>query len=279
MSGKEKAVISVRDLTFSYGGPDVLKHISLDIFPGKVHCLMGVNGCGKSTLIDCILGINEPAEGEVLIDGTPAGRMKPAELARRISYVPQVHDRSFPYLVRDIVLMGRTAWQKGLGSPDERDRERCRIELERCGIAHLADRPYTQLSGGEMQMVMLARALAQDAPVIVMDEPTAHLDFRNELLFLETVVRLVKERRIGVLIATHSPNQAFYFENAGVPVETALMTDHTIRAAGAPSEVLDEQTLRAAYRMDVRIADIDLGEDGLFRQIIPIRAHQKEEER
>ena len=125
-------------------------------------------------------------------------------------------------------------------------------------------------------MVLLARALAQDAPVIVMDEPTAHLDFRNELLFLETLVRLVKERDLGVLIATHSPNHAFYFENAGVPVVTALMADHRIIEVGTPSDILNEETLRSTYEMDVRIADIDLDEDGIFRQIVPVRTHREE---
>ena len=268
--------ISISNISFSYGGPEVLKNVSLDICAGRIHCLMGINGCGKSTLIDCVLGMHEPAEGEILIGGKRAGRIRPSELAKQIAYVPQVHDRSFPYKVRDIVLMGRTAWQSGLGSPDSADMERCEQEMERCGIAHLADRPYTRISGGEMQMVMLARALAQDAPVIVMDEPTAHLDFRNELIFLETVVRLVRERSIGVLIATHSPNQAFYFENAGVPVTTALMADHTIRASGAPSEVLTEKVLRETYEMDVRVADVDLDGDGVFRQIIPVRTHREE---
>ena len=269
------AVISIRGLTFSYGGPDILKEVSLDVCPGKIHCLMGVNGCGKSTLIDCVLGMHEPSAGEVLIGGERADKIKPAQLARRIAYVPQVHDRSFPYLVRDIVLMGRTAWQTGLGAPDEKDEARVGEELERLRIAHLADRPYTRISGGEMQMVMLARALVQDAPVIVMDEPAAHLDFRNELLFLETVVELVRERGIGVLIATHSPNQAFFFENAGIPVVTALMSDHTIPKTGTPSEVLTEKALREIYKMKVRVADIDLGNDGIFRQIIPVQTHRQ----
>ena len=209
----------------------------------------------------------------MLIAGQRADKIKPADMAKQIAYVPQVHDRSFPYLVRDIVLMGRTAWQKGLSAPGSDDIERCEQELERCGIAHLADRPYTQISGGEMQMVMLARALAQDAPVIVMDEPTAHLDFRNELLFLEIIAQLVQERDLGVLLATHSPNQAFYFENTGVPIVTALMADHTVKAVGEPSEVLNEQTLREVYSMDVRVADIDLKEAGMFRQIVPVRTH------
>ena len=266
-----KAVIQVRDAAFSYGGPLVFDHVDLDVYQGRICCLMGMNGCGKSTLIDCMLGVHECSSGQVLIDGKPAHKMKPADIAKHISYVPQVHDRTFPYLVRDIVLMGRTAYQKGLSAPGNEDMILCEEELERCGIAHLADRPYTQISGGEMQMVMLARALVQDTPIIVMDEPTAHLDFRNGQIFLETVADLVKNRSLGTVIATHSPNQAFYFENAGLDIQGALMADASIRELGKPSEVLNEEILQEVYGMDVRIADIDLGEYGHIRQLIPVR--------
>ena len=265
-----KAVIQVRDAAFSYGGPPVFEHVDLDIFAGRVCCLMGMNGCGKSTLIDCMLGVHECSSGQVLIGGEAVGHLKPADLAKQVAYVPQVHDRTFPYLVRDIVLMGRTAYQKGLSAPGEEDIARCEEAMERCGISNLADRPYTMISGGEMQMVMLTRALVQDTPVIIMDEPTAHLDFRNEQIFLETVVNLVKNRSIGVVIATHSPNQAFYFEKAGLDIQVALMADASIRALGKPSEVLNEELLGEVYGMKVRIARIDLGEDGMISQVIPM---------
>ena len=209
-------VISVQGASYSYGygRPPVFHDVSLEVSTGEICCLMGVNGCGKSTLIDAVLGVNECQEGNILVDGRPVSSYKPSQLARRIAYVPQVHDRSFPYKVIDVVLMGRTVHQEGFGAPDGGDRELCEEALRACHISHLAERPYTQISGGEMQMVMLARALVQETPIMVMDEPTAHLDFRNELIFQETVVRMVEEKRIGVLIATHSPNQAFYFENS-----------------------------------------------------------------
>ena len=266
-----KAVIQVRDAAFSYGEQPVFEHIDLDIFPRRICCLMGMNGCGKSTLIDCMLGVHECSSGQVLIDGEPVGKMKPADIAKQISYVPQVHDRTFPYLVRDIVLMGRTAYQKGISAPGQEDMALCEEAMERCGIYHLADRPYTQISGGEMQMVMLTRALVQNTPVIIMDEPTAHLDFRNEQIFLETVAALVKTRSIGAVIATHSPNQAFYFENAGLDIQVVLMANASIYAMGKPSEVLSEEVLKEVYGMDVRIADVDLGKDGHIRQLIPVR--------
>ena len=269
------AVIKVRDASFSYGGPPVFEHVDLDVYPGRIYCLMGINGCGKTTLIDCMLGVNECMSGQVSVGGEAVGSLKPADVAKQISYVPQIHDRTFLYLVRDIVLMGRTAYQKGLSAPGADDMEKCEEAMKRCRILHLADRPYTQISGGEMQMVMLTRALVQDTPVIIMDEPTAHLDFRNEQLFLETVADLVKNRSIGAVIATHSPNQAFYFENAGLDTEVVLMADAAIRAKGRPSDVLTEKLLQEVYGMDVRIADIDLGEDGRIKQLIPVRTRIK----
>ena len=122
-----------------------------------------------------------------------------------------------------------------------------------------------------MQMVMLTRALVQDTPVIVMDEPTAHLDFRNEQIFLETVADLVDNHSIGAVIATHLPNQAFYFENAGIDIDVALMADASMRAQGKPSEVLNEELLQEVYGMKVRITDVDLGADGHIRQLIPVK--------
>ena len=271
-------IIEIRGAAYSYGGPMVFEALDLNVYPGEILCLMGNNGCGKTTLIDSILGFHEISRGTIRISGQEAEGMKPQELARQIAYVPQIHDRSFPYMVKDVVLMGRTAHKGTLSSPGEEDRSICEEAMRICGIDHLADRPYTRISGGELQMVMLARAIVQEAPLIIMDEPASHLDFRNEMLFLEMVVRLVREKSVGVLLATHSPNQAFYFENAGVPVRVALMAEQRIRSLGRPSEILDEESLRQAYHMDVRVADVDLGEDGIHRQIIPVRTRKQEEE-
>ena len=184
----DAAYIDVAGVTFAYPGASepVLSEASLEARKGSVTCLMGVNGCGKSTLIDCILGENQIGSGAITIDGEDAAALGPEALAKRVSFVPQVHERTFPYRVRDIVLMGRTAHFGLLGSPSEDDRAIVNDALRECGIAHLTERPYTQLSGGETQMVLLARALAQKAPFVLMDEPTAHLDFKNELFFMET---------------------------------------------------------------------------------------------
>lgn len=270
------AYIEMTDVSFAYPGAGslVLAKASLRAPRGAVTCLMGVNGCGKSTLIDCILGENRLASGAISIDGEDATTMHPSMLAKKVSFVPQVHDRAFPYRVRDIVLMGRTAHHGLLGSPGEDDRVIVDAALAECGIAHLAERSYTQLSGGETQMVFLARALAQQAPFILMDEPTAHLDFKNELFFMETVVRLVQEQGVGVLIATHSPNQALYFEGKGVPTTCALMDDGCVRFSGAPSDVLASEHLRDLYGINAQIVPVDIGGGHSLNQLVLVSTEE-----
>lgn len=262
--------IDIRDVTFAYPETtrNVLDGASLSAPAGAVTCLMGVNGCGKSTLLDCVLGANRVTGGRIAVDGEDAATLRPATLARRLAYVPQVHDRAFPYRVRDIVLMGRTVHHGLLGAPGEEDRALVDDALGRCGIAHLADRSYTQLSGGEMQMVLLARALAQATPFILMDEPTAHLDFKNELFFMETVVRLVDEEGVGVLMATHSPNQAFFFEGMGVPCTCALMDAGRVRYSGLPSEVLTPANLSQLYGVRAQVVGTVLGDGRSLNQIL-----------
>lgn len=265
-------MLEVRDVRFGYAdGDEVLAGVTLEVRSGECMCLMGVNGCGKSTLLDCVLGAHRVLSGSIRVQGHDVRQLKPASLARMAAYVPQVHERSFPYEVEHIVLMGRTAHAQGLGAPDEGDAELARDALCACGIEHLAQRPYTSLSGGEMQMVMLARALVQEAPLILMDEPTAHLDFRNELLFLETVQRLVAESHVTVLMATHAPNQAFLLAQAGVPTRVALMHHGRVYREGAPRSVLDVKTLREVFGVHACLLEGFDGEGGRpVRQIAPL---------
>ena len=266
-------LLAVQDVQFAYPeGHQVLKGVSLVVEPGSCLCLMGVNGCGKSTLIDCVLGENRISAGQIMLSGQDAQAMKPAARARLVAYVPQVHDRTFPYPVEHVVLMGCVARSGGLTGPgNAEDHAQVTAALEACGIAHLAERPYTSLSGGEMQMVMLARALVQDTPLIVMDEPTAHLDFHNELLFLEMVERLVLEQGVSVLMATHSPNQAFHLARSGVPTRVALMHEGRILRAGAPRKVLDTDALAEVFGVQGLIAELDLPEsERLVRQVVAL---------
>ena len=226
---------------------------------------MGRNGCGKSTLLDCILGIHPLKKGTIQISDKSVDAYKPAELAKKMAYLPQSHEHSFPYKVLQVVLMGRTAYMSRFGSPTQEDKVIVKNLLNKIGITHLSDRPYTQLSGGELQMVMLARSLAQEAPLILMDEPTAHLDYYNELLFLETIASLVKDGRQTIFMATHSPNQAFYLENRGIPVRVGLMCNGKLIETGPPAKTLTSANLGQVYNIEARILD-----SGETKQVMPV---------
>lgn len=275
------SILSARDVGFSWEDHQVLQGFSLEVNRGSVVCLMGVNGCGKSTFLDCVLGENKPASGCIEIDGNDTVGMRAAKRARLLAYVPQLHERAFPYTVEHLVLMGRTIYQGGFGSTDEEDRRRVLEALGICGIDRLRERVCTALSGGEMQMVLLARALAQDTPLIVLDEPTAHLDFKNELVFLETVERLVGERGMTVLMATHTPNQAFHLAAAGLDVKVALMSHGKVVWEGAPDEVLTPETLGRFFGVVAAIAEVPFrtdedcedevsGPTAVVKQIVPL---------
>jgi len=265
-----KSLLEVQDISFRYPGSLILDKVSLCINPGEVVCLLGPNGCGKTTLLDCILGWLKPCEGQIFLNSNDLSAMSARQIARFLAYVPQNHEKTFPYLVRDIVLMGRASFLGPLDRPGAEDVAIAEKALEMVGMSHLKNRPYTQLSGGEGQLVMVARALAQNSPLIVMDEPTAHLDFKHELIILETIVELIKKTGLSVLMATHIPNHCYYFENKGILTRVALLKNQRIMAAGRPSEVLTEENLGQLYNIKTRVINCCLEEDGQIKQVVPI---------
>lgn len=246
-------MIKITNATFAYGKENIFEGLDLEINEGEIYCLFGPNGCGKSTLIQCILGILRLTAGSITLRGQNVSTMKPQMIAREAAYIPQVHDKPFSFKVIDVVLMGRAAYTGLFSIPSEEDTKIAESALDKVGILRFRDRPYTQLSGGETQLVLVARALAQQTPVLIMDEPTAHLDFRNELSFLETTVKLVKSTGISVVMATHSPNHAFYFEGHGTDCKIAIMDRKKITARGKPSSVLTEDNMLSTFNIRSRI--------------------------
>ena len=236
-------ILDIRDLTFSYGSETLLEDVSLTVDRGEIVCLLGPNGSGKTTLLDCALGFHRSFSGSVKLGGLDVLSSTRPELARQAAYVPQIHNPTFPYTVEEIVLMGRTARLGLLGVPGEEDRAVCADAMRRAGIERFAGRPYSSLSGGELKLVLLARALAQQTPLIVLDEPTSSLDFKNELLFLETLSELVKRDRLAVLISTHALDHPFYFESRGLPVHAVMLRKGEKALCGTPGELLTEKTL------------------------------------
>ena len=186
-----------------------------------------------------------------------------------MAYVPQKHERTFPYTVLDIVKMGRAFYTGLFSIPSRADTLLAKSVLRKMGIDHLQDRPYTQLSGGESQLVLIARALVQQTPIIIMDEPTVHLDFRHELKILETVVRLVRDSGITVLMATHFPNHAFYFQNNGVRITVAMLSEQKFLDTGPPDKVVCREHLRKLYGVETCLVNYRCG-NGTHKQVIPI---------
>lgn len=262
--------IQFKNAFFSYGEKPVFSDLSFNVKDGEVFCVVGPNGCGKTTLMDCILGLLKLDRGDILMDQGSIKNIKPRIMAEKVAYVPQTHQSAFPYEVKDIVLMGRAFKTTLFSSPTEEDRELADQAMEKVGILHLSNKPYTQISGGECQLVMIARALAQQPGIIIMDEPTSHLDFKNELLLLETVAELVKKDKITVVMATHFPNHAYFFETNNIPTTLALMNNGIFEQTGSPHEVLNEDNIKRIYNINSRVLNYNLDNMTSIRQIVPL---------
>ena len=239
--------LDVRNLSCGYGAVTVTHEASLEVASGEGGCLLGPNGSGKTTLFKTILGFLRPKSGTIAIDGADITYWGRRRLAREIAYVPQLHTPSFPFRVLDIVMMGRTAHLGAFSSPTHHDEEISDAALCDAGIAHLRHKPYTEISGGERQMVLITRALVQEARLLIMDEPTSNLDYGNQVRVLSHIRQLV-ERGIGVLMTTHVPNHAFLCAD-----RCALMHKGRIHAIGRAEDVITEQTLLELYGVETRI--------------------------
>ena len=259
--------IAMKNLAAGYPGTPVFSGLTQSIEQGRLFLLLGPNGCGKTTLLNCLLGLHKPSAGTVEVEGHDIDGLSPTALARRMAYVPQSHKKTFLYTVKEIVLMGRAAYMPVYGTPKKEDEQIAEEALRSVGIFHLADRPYVRLSGGEAQLVLLARAIAQKAGIIVLDEPTAHLDSYNELLVMDRLTAFTKENGLTVVMTTHYPNQAFYFMNKGLSPMAALMKNGSFLAAGECEEILTADAVANLYHVKCSLIETT-GEDGKpIRQI------------
>ena len=264
----DKKMLEVRDAAFSYDGSRMIfENVNLSVDRGEVLCIVGPNGCGKSTLIDCILGLQKPGHGCILAGGRDIRTMKAKELAEHVAYVPQGHKTTFGYTVLDVVTMGRTYAARMFSPPGEKEKDIARDALRQVGLSGFEDRQYTQLSGGELQLVIIARAVAQQSGLLVMDEPTAHLDFTHEMRVMEVITELVKERKLSVIMATHFLNQAYYLENAGVSVRVALASGKGFSRTGTPSEILIPEVLEETFQI---VTEIVTDRTGQRKYILPL---------
>ena len=239
------AMLEAADLSVGYPGHVVGSDLSLALRSGEVLALLGPNGCGKTTLLKTLLGLLPPLAGAVQLQGRPLVQWPLADRAREIAYVPQGQASTFGFTALEMVLMGRTAHQGLLARPSAQDRAIAHTALQRVGMAHLAERSVHRISGGERQLVLIARALAQQPRAVLLDEPTASLDFGNQGLVMRAIRALAGEG-LAVLFTTHDPNQALRCADRAM-----LMREGRVLAEGAVEDVIEADRLRALYSAGV----------------------------
>jgi iron complex transport system ATP-binding protein len=243
-------MLEINDIHFRHPGSneEILKGLSFKIESGNVTALLGPNGSGKTTLFKCISGLWRQQKGSIMCNGMDMGPLSPERRAKTFAVVPQDHEPPFPYSVFDVALMGRASHVSLFSSPSKEDRRKTGEAMEIVGISHLSDRPYTKISGGERQLVLIARALAQEAPLMILDEPTSHLDFRNQVLILKKIRAIVKQKGLTALVTLHDPNHASLFSDRIV-----MLNAGKVIADGPPSEIISQESLKALYGVDVDI--------------------------
>jgi len=245
-----EGLMEIRGITFTHPGAtsQVLHGVSFTTAPGGITAILGPNGSGKTTIFNCISGIWTGNSGEVLFRGDDISRKRPHERAGIISVVPQHHEPAFPYTVFQAVLMGRAPHIGMFSAPSKKDRETAAAAIETMGLSALKERAYTRLSGGERQMVLIARAVAQDTPVMILDEPTSHLDIRNQVMVLDMVHSIARTKGVTVLMTVHDPNLALIYAD-----QVVLLNRGAVAASGRPGRVISPKNLRTVYGDTVKV--------------------------
>jgi len=255
--------IALSDVAFSYGSAEALRGVTFSIADGEMVALAGPNGSGKTTLLKCINRKLSVKGGAVLLEGTDVRELARRDLGRRIGVVPQMSGATMPFRVWEVVLMGRSPHLGRFEAVGKGDIEVAERALALVRADHLADRPITELSGGEHQRVIVARALAQEPKVLLLDEPTLHLDVAHQLELLELVRHLVNQRNLTVVMASHDLNLALRYSDM-----LLLLESGRVHAAGRPGDVLTVENLRKVYRIEARIHKD--GTEGIT-SIVPVR--------
>ncbi|MCL1802867.1 MAG: ABC transporter ATP-binding protein [Eubacteriaceae bacterium] len=257
--------ISVRNASFSYvKGTSVWENISLDVYEGDCLCLLGSNGSGKTTLFNCMCGNLALTSGEIIVNGKNIRDYRAQELALALGAVFQEHSAPFPYSSLEVVRMGRAPHLGFLEMPSPRDTEIAYQAMSELGIEYLANESYTKISGGERQLVLIARALCQGAKTILFDEPTSHLDLKNQASVL-SAIKALSLKGMTILFVSHSPEQAFK-----VGTKAVVLGGGGILAQGRVDEAITEASLSAAYGIEMKM--YEGGKDGEMRRFFDTNA-------
>lgn len=257
-------IFAVEKGCFSYNKKKVLHDVSFSVESGEILAVLGSNGAGKTTMLRCMMGLLPWKSGRSTIDGKPVSEFTPRQLWSRISYVPQARGSAFTYPAREMVLLGRSAHLGTLKQPGPQDVEIAGRAMEDVGILHLADKNCNQMSGGELQMVLIARALTAEPQLLVLDEPESNLDFKNQLIILNTIHRLAKERGISAIVNTHYPAHALKLSNKAL-----LLNGEEPNQYGPASDIISEENIRTSFGVNASIHDF--WADGVrYSTVVPL---------
>ena len=240
-------LLKCEELSSGYDGKAVLENLNFEIKEGELWCILGANGIGKSTLFKTILGLLKPVKGKIKFNDKELDKWSRKELAKIVSYVPQSHTPPFPYKVMEVLMMGRNPFQGNLGRVKKEDLDIINETLKKLDIEGLADRIYTQLSGGERQLVLLARAIVQDTPLMILDEPVSNLDFGNRAKVIGHIRNLVKNGK-SVIMTTHEPDHAFIND-----CNVIIIQDKNEVYSGIGKDLVDEKCINNMYNVNSRI--------------------------
>lgn len=248
--------IQIENLSFGYKESLILNEISLEFQRGQMYGLLGRNGTGKTTLIKSMLGLLPLKQGQIRVNDRALSAISTRELAQQIAYVPQSEDLVYGIKVIELVVMGRNPYLNLFDMPGEREYALAQGALENLGISHLAQKSYAEISGGERQLVLIARALVQDTQFIIMDEPISNLDIKNQHEVLHKIQKIAENYQIGVILSIHDPNLALRYCHQSV-----MLKEGKVIFAGKTQDIINQDSLHTVYQMPFEVM---AGEKGLY---------------
>lgn len=259
-------IIEVKNAAYCYHETDkIFENTSFSVNKGEILSILGPNGCGKTTLLKCLNGLFRLRSGDICIGGNNLHSLKISDIGKKIGYVPQKQDGTFPYTVFEMVLMGRAPHMGIFSSPSRKDIKIAGGVIESMGISHLANKPYTCISGGEAQLVLIARALTAEPVVLLLDEPTSHLDFKNQKIILNVLDDLTRKKDLAVIMTTHFPDHALSISHKAL-----LMGNGKTGMVGRTDDIITECNLKDVFGINVKIVSFDLGDNNI-KTVVPLK--------